>query len=93
MRVLERQSLLDIAMQYCGDASAAFAIAVLNGISASDGLIVDSELLLPDVIDSDVVKYYINNDIQPATTVTDREMNAQLGGLGFMSLGIDFIVS
>ncbi len=37
-KVVARQSLLDIAIQQCGDATAVFQLAVLNGLSITDDL-------------------------------------------------------
>jgi hypothetical protein len=93
MKILDRQSLADIAIQYCGDASAAYAIAELNDISVTNELNAGDELILPDAINSNLVNYYSNNGIVPATMVTDDDMSADDGGLGYMALGFDFIVS
>lgn len=65
MRVLEGQSLFDIAIQSCGSAEAAFEFAVLNGVSLTDD--VDVELLVPAVIDTDIASYFANKGLQPAT--------------------------
>lgn len=47
---LSNQSLLDIALQYLGDAGRAFEIAELNNIQVSADLSQISELILPDMI-------------------------------------------
>lgn len=47
---LSNQSLLDIALQYLGDAGRAFEIAELNNIQVSADLSQISELILPDVV-------------------------------------------
>ena len=65
MRVLEGQSLFDIAIQSCGSAEAAFDLAVLNGVSLTDDVTVD--LSVPVVIDADVASYFAKKNIQPAT--------------------------
>lgn len=92
MRVSDGQSLFDIACIYLGAAEAAIQIALLNDISITDDLAVGQELKLPDVVNRDIVNYYANNGINPATGITDTEVE-RLGGLGYMALGIDFIVS
>ena len=66
--VKERQSIADIALQYCGDVEAVFRISELNDISVPESLSVGMELIIPDVINKRVVDYYTNNEISPATT-------------------------
>ncbi len=65
MRVLEGQSLFDIAIQSCGSAEAAFEFAVLNGVSLTDEVTI--ELSVPAVVDADIASYYANKGLQPAT--------------------------
>jgi hypothetical protein len=71
MKVLNGQSILDIAIQACGSATAAFALAVANGLSVTDDLIPGQDLVVPAVVNSDVVTYYVNNGIVPVTGVND----------------------
>lgn len=92
MKVLEAQSLFDISCQSLGSAEAAIQIALLNGISVTGDLRVSQELELPDVINKSMVTYYANKGLTPATGITDAEM-VTLGGLGYMAIGIDFIIS
>lgn len=65
MRVLEGQSLFDIAIQSCGSAEAAFELSVLNGVSLTDD--VNVELLVPGIIDADIAAYFAKNGLHPAT--------------------------
>lgn len=65
--VLDRQSIFDIAIQHCGAAEAAYDIALLNGISITDELPVNSLIQKPDVIDKTIVDFYLQNNIIPAT--------------------------
>ena len=51
--VLANQTLLDIALQYLGDANQAFAIAEMNGINLTDEL--PDTLTLPDVVNTQAV--------------------------------------
>jgi hypothetical protein len=87
--VLNRQSLFDLALQHCGSVEAAIDIALLNGLSLSDSLEVGSELLLPPVLNKPVADYYRNRNITPATALTTDT----LVGIGYWTIGIDFIVS
>ena len=92
MKVEDNQSLFDISCQRLGSAEAAIQIALLNGISVTDDLLVSQELELPDVVNKSIATYYANKGITPATGVTDATI-ATLGGLGYMAIGIDFIIS
>ena len=47
MKVLQGQTIFDIAIQELGSVEGAFALAVLNGISITDELTSGHELLLP----------------------------------------------
>ena len=73
--VKDRQSLLDIAVQYLGSASAVFALAERNGISITDRLS-DGQVLeweLSDTADAKVQKLYNLRGICPATDVSLKE--------------------
>ena len=65
--VLDRQSIFDIAIQHCGAAEVAYDIAVINGISITDELTVGQVLELPEPINKDIVKYYKDKNLTPAT--------------------------
>lgn len=71
MIVKERQTVFDVALQYCGSAEAAFEICRLNDLSMSDTIEPGTELELPAVVSKKVVDYYTNNAIEPATEDTD----------------------
>jgi hypothetical protein len=62
------QSLFDIAIQYCGDATAALEIALMNNISLTDDSF--SELTIPASYNKRVVDYYRDNSLSPATSAT-----------------------
>ncbi len=63
------QTLFDIALQYCGDISAAYDIAVINDIEITSNLVVGEEINIPDVINKNVVNYYQQNEIKPSTAI------------------------
>ena len=67
MIVAEGQTLIDIAIQHLGSADAAYDLATLNGMSITDKLSPGQTLELPAVVDKDVVAYYANRGIVPAT--------------------------
>jgi len=70
MKVLPGQTLFDIAIQELGSAEGAFELAVLNGLNITDDLVPGQELILPDMVDSDVQQYFQNKNIIPATFLT-----------------------
>ncbi len=95
--VEQGQSLKDIAIQYCGDAAALFSLALLNDISMTEDVAAGTQLQLPPVVNPDVVKYFeqvkhFTNHI-PATKLDEAESEAALEGIGYWTIGIDFIVS
>jgi hypothetical protein len=59
------QTLLDVAIQYCGSAEAVFEIAVLNDIQLTD--MERMKLKMPAAYNTKIVDYYRNNNISPAT--------------------------
>lgn len=68
MRVLEGQTVIDIAVQESGSAEAAYRIARQNGISLTDDLQQMLEQIeIPEVVDKQVAAYYANRNIKPAT--------------------------
>lgn len=71
IKVRDRQSIWDIALQVCGDAEAAFAIAELNDVSLSEQLAVGTTLKVPSVMEKRVVEYYAQNKIVPASIEAD----------------------
>jgi hypothetical protein len=95
--VAHKQSLFDFAIQYCGTVSAVHAIAVANNISPTAVLATGMMLTIPDdiKIDQDIIDYYANNKIVPATALTEDDyiLTTNPGGIGFMSVGGSFKVS
>ena len=52
------QNLMDVAIQCCGDATALFDLALLNGISVTEEVAVGTEFILPEVVNKGVAKYF-----------------------------------
>lgn len=67
VEIKDNQSLLDIAIQYCGSAEAAYQFAVLNGLSVTDDLQKGNVLAAPAVVNVDIARYYANRALTPAT--------------------------
>lgn len=95
VKVLDGQSLFDIAIQHCGDVQASLAIAVANGLSVTDALLAGQELVVPGPADRDVQRYYRERALQPATAITtvDESQTIADEGVEFWTIEVDFIVS
>ena len=94
--VTSRQSVLDIALQHCGSLEAAFDLAQCNDISLTDDLAAGQTLTVPEPTDTAMAQYYGVNDLQPATAITQAEINDTLNigeGIEFWAIEYDFIVS
>lgn len=94
MIVLEGQSLIDVAIQCCGSAEAAYEIAVLNGLSITDDLAAGRELNIPTAVNATIVSYYTQKGIKPATGITTEAENALIGeGIEYWALEYDFVIN
>lgn len=89
--ILSGQSLVDIALQECGSVEGVFALALANEISLTAMLTAGNNLLLVNVATPTVTNYYSVRSLRPATDITDSSV--KLGGVGYMGVDIDFIVS
>lgn len=61
------QTLWDIAVQHCGSADAALEIAALNGLLPTSQPKTSEQLIVPNVENKKVVRYYAEHGIVPAT--------------------------
>lgn len=92
----DRQNLLDLAIRYAGDITAAFELAADNDVS-----IVTASHELPPVEVSGIFNKSVSNQfkikkIEPATDVSQMEIEENLlfyGGIGYMAVEIDFTIS
>lgn len=83
------QNIGDIAVQYCGSHEAVFEIARLNNLSVTDEVAAGVEILIPDVYDKRVRRFYVEGGYFPATSDEISELE---GGIGFWTIGVDFCV-
>lgn len=91
--VLNRQSLLDIAIQHTGSVFTAFDIALANGLSVSEMVEPGAVLILPEVEqNTDILNYYSAKKIQPATALQDLKIIEEKRGIGWMKVGRTFKV-
>lgn len=69
IKVQDRQTLLDVAIQYLGDAAGAIDLAQLNNISITENLQAGQILKIETdlVIDNRVVSYLREKDVVPIT--------------------------
>jgi hypothetical protein len=87
----KHQTIIDVALQECGNADAAFDIAALNGIEITDDIAPGTELLLPDVVDKKKVKYLSDAGLKPITgpLIIDDAQE----GLEFWVIERDFVIT
>ena len=95
MEVMQGQNLLDVAVQTTGNADNALLIALHNGICLTDDL-TEGQTIQTDTgtRDANTLNYYEQRNLHPATAVTEaQEAETPYGGIEFMGIEIDFIVS
>lgn len=93
--VQSRQSLIDIAIQVCGSADAAFALAEKNDISITDDLIPGQVLeYTPEmIINKRAATALSTKRYNPATALTDQDNAVSpFEGVDFEAVEIDLIV-
>lgn len=91
-----KQSLIDLAIQACGSFEAAYVLADRNGIGLSDELIpgLELEYAVSDITHQQVVITLAASGSKPATAITPQDTEqVPYGGIGYMRIEIDFIVS
>jgi hypothetical protein len=67
--VIPKQSLLDIAIQRSGSATAALDLARTNDLELTDALTGGQELETVEVVDQDMVDFYELKKVIPGTAV------------------------
>lgn len=87
------QSLIDVAIQHLGDATGAFDLALVNGLSITEKLVPGRLLIPSEVLNPGLVKYYLDNGYRPATYITEAGEVELPRGIDYWAIGIDFIVS
>ena len=76
VKVLDRQNFFDLAIRYTGDVAAAYDIALAAGCSVTDQP--PAEVEIPTEIAPSVVAYFNAQSIDPATMMTDKEIDETL---------------
>lgn len=92
--VLYNQTLADITLQATGDLEQWFAVALLNGLGITDAIEAGEEMLSPEPDGNKrALAFRLQaRDNRPATGDAYNE-SAVMGGIGYMQIGNDFIVS
>lgn len=89
--VHQGQCLADIAIQHCGDMTAIFEIAELNGLEITALVEPGSQLEVPDPYDPALVKYLAERNHIPATgDAVEAETVRPLTGIDYWAIEIDF---
>jgi hypothetical protein len=92
---LDRQRLIDLAMQETGDVSRVFEICELNDMGLTDEIEAGVSILVPDFAADKrrAVALFSDKSIAPASADEETNGTARPGGIGYMQIGNDFIVS
>lgn len=94
-QIKHNQSLFDVTIQSKGTIEALFETAILNNVSITGDLLIGTDLLVSNgIIDKQIVNYFLNKKIVPATALTQTQIqNLEPQGIGYMIIANDFIVS
>lgn len=92
--ILERQNLLDIALQEYGSPMAVFDLAMGNGMSITEKLEIGKDVNIPKSkhTDPDILSYYQRYQIHPVTDSSDDQISPDKEGIGIMSIQQNFII-
>ena len=90
--VLSGQSVLDLAVQTTGSAETALQLAIANEMSITDALPAGTDVVAVSVANKPVYDYYQNRQLKPATGVISEQLTIRRG-IGFMGIGVDFVVN
>lgn len=95
--VKERQTVLDMALQWGGSLETAMEISAANGVSITERLEDGQELTVEEPVangDGRTVRLQVAHGVEPATEASAEDMaSCPYGGIGFMGIEIDFKVS
>ena len=95
VNLLEGQNLSDIAIQELGIIEGIFDLALANNISMTEILPGNTEIVIdPEKGDQMKMRQIRSEQIIPATNTDLIPENVLMpGGIGYMAVGIDFIVN
>ena len=90
--VNNRQSILDCLIQYFGSIDSLFTLTGLNNLSITDDLLPGTEIEIGTPKTNSVIQTYLTKNIIPATIIIEGQ-TVLPGGIDYMAVGIDFIIS
>lgn len=95
IKVSEGQTLLDIAVEHCGDINAVYTIADLNLKGITDDLVIGEVLIVPDVdvTKADIVEMFKQPSRKPASGEDLNTSDVFGEGLEFWIIEEDFVIS
>lgn len=97
VKILNNQSLLDVALQHTGSAQNAFLIAKENSLSVTAYLVAGYELVIPEGVpfNREMFDFYGSKKVQPATdeTYAGDDIPEELEGIGYWIINKNFKVS
>lgn len=78
MKVKHNQSLFDICIKAYGSIEPIFDLAAANNMQLTEVLYPGQEIAIPELetIDQDIVDYYYENEIEPATALSQLDNEA-----------------
>ncbi|MCF0184090.1 MAG: hypothetical protein HUK01_07130 [Bacteroidaceae bacterium] len=85
------QTLLDIQIVNAGGMEGIIAMCALNNLSVTDDLADGQTLMCAGVVSPKVAAQFANLLGEPATALAQGA--PKMGGIGYMAVGVDFIVS
>jgi len=93
MKAKQGQSFFDLVIQGTGNIENAFAMSVLNGISITDEMVIDQEIIPEGKQEPSIVELWSENNL-PATALTDENTDLILPaqGIGAMIIENTFII-
>ncbi len=72
-QILNKQSLIDIAIQATGSIEGVFELALMNNLSVTQKLEVSQKILTVEPINKQIKEYYQSSGIYPATDMMEDE--------------------
>jgi hypothetical protein len=93
IKVLNSQSLLDIAIQEGGSVEAVFDLALAAGLGITADMPAGTLLAAPAVVSRQVADYYRTNSIRPATALSAQDAEFVREGIRYWRVEYDFAVS
>ena len=92
MKIKDNQSLIDIAVQTTGSVSATFELAKQNDKSITELLKIGDNLNPVGVDKTDIVAYFNNKNLIPASYTKQEAINMS-SGIGSMTIEENFTVN